>query len=49
MDTLCIPGIKRLLVLNAASQGDSMDESVAAFKQKTRNMPSFQSSMRLPN
>lgn len=35
MDMLCIPGIKRLLVLNAASQGDSMDESVAAFKQQS--------------
>ena len=32
---LCIPGIKRLLVLNAGQPGDSMDESVAAFKAES--------------
>lgn len=32
LDALHVPGIKRLLVLNAGSQGDAMDESIAAFR-----------------
>lgn len=32
LDTLSVPGVKRLLVLNAAAQGDAMDEAVSAFK-----------------
>ena len=32
MDVLDLPGIKRLLVLNAGAQGDTLDEVVAAFK-----------------
>lgn len=34
MDTLNIPGIKRLLVLNAGSHADGLDESIAAFKSQ---------------
>ena len=32
MDVLDLPGVKRLLVLNAGAQGDTLDEVVAAFK-----------------
>ena len=32
MDVLDLPGIKRLLVLNAGAQGDTLDEVVGAFK-----------------
>ncbi len=32
LDTLTVPGVKRLLVLNATAQGDAMDEAVSAFK-----------------
>lgn len=32
MDLLDLPNIKRLLVLNAGSHGDTLDEAVAAFK-----------------
>ena len=32
LDVLDLPGVKRLLVLNAGAQGDTLDEVVAAFK-----------------
>ena len=35
MDVLDLPGIKRLLVLNAGAQGDTLDEVVGAFKTST--------------
>ena len=32
LDVLALPGVKRLLVLNAGAQGDTLDEVVAAFR-----------------
>jgi flagellar biosynthesis protein FlhF len=32
MDLLDLPNVKRLLVLNSGSHGDTLDEAVAAFK-----------------
>lgn len=34
LETVTAPGIKRLLVLNAAAQGDAMDDTVSAFKHQ---------------
>ena len=33
LDVLDLPGVQRLLVVNAGSQGDTLDESLAAFKR----------------
>jgi flagellar biosynthesis protein FlhF len=41
MDLLEIPGVKRLLVLNAGSHGDTLEDTVAHFKQPTQQQVIF--------
>jgi flagellar biosynthesis protein FlhF len=41
MDLLEIPGIKRLLVLNASGHGDTLEDTVANFKQPSQQQVIF--------
>jgi flagellar biosynthesis protein FlhF len=41
MDLLDIPGVKRLLVLNAGGHGDTLEDTVANFKQPTAQQVIF--------
>jgi flagellar biosynthesis protein FlhF len=41
MDLLEIPGVKRLLVLNAGSHGDTLEDTVAHFKQPNQQQVIF--------